>query len=1194
MVPFVVLLTAVSLAQASPGAAAPAPAYGPATESRFPPLRVPDGFTATLFACDPLIEYPSALARGPRPGAVLVAVDFMTGLGTEIVRRDEIRLVEDTDGDGYADKATLYAGGFNSIEGLTYHDGTAYAMHAPFLTALKDRDGDGMADERRDLLSGLGLPPEENPVRLHSANGIVMGHDGWLYLALGDHGCKVPRPEGDVLTLEGGGILRCRADGSDLHVFATGLRNIYDVAPDEDLTVFVRDNENDGGDYKVRVCHSFFSADHGYPYLYYEQPDEALPPLADLGLGSSAGGLCYLETRFPPEYRGNLFFCEWGRAVVRYRPERRGSTFAPLQELEFASGAPNDPYGFRPTDLAVERDGSLLVADWADGQRPKRGRGRIYRISPAAPPPPAAPTRTAVSRSLGESIAALDSESYYDRIEAQAAIEGRGREGLEALRAVLRAEQLGARGRLHAVWVLAHTAGPAAIHELLALARKDPEPRVQAQAVRAVADLADPVLVRHRLVAGPGDSALAAELAALARGRDARVQLEVVSAVGRLGWAGVPGWIRKAVPAWPGDDRALHHAALQTLRRARNWSAVLDLLDEPDSGPLRALALRALAGRAEPAVADGLLARLQSEPDPVRRCEYAELLTRVHKRPGPWVYWGYRPPPRPPNTVSWERTKDIALALDRVLLDLDRLARVSLFERMQREEVPVGLSTLRGWLRDERDPGVVAALLASVKDPTSSAAGELLDLAASFEDGPVLVEALRFAGRLRRPDAAALPLRKLDSLDPTVRAAAIDALAKLGASSAGERVIALLDDPDARVRRASLQALRSFKEPRALPAAISALSDPETQLAAAQLIAELGSSNEAGLVTALAVRQPSAEILPLVVRTLTRWSEAEPAKAPELAQAVAVVQGASGVPLRWEAAGPLSPEAAAAVVERVGRASAAERTDGGDASWRTVLATSIEARVRLDDGKDAGGGRVLLAYTDFYVEADQPVQILGSSRGTWRCRLNGRSVHERDASGPAEGDAEGFDATLAKGANRILFELSPASGKVELQLRLRRRSSTDEHERLVEAALSRRGSAEAGRRLFFDVEKSQCVKCHRLGDVGERIGPALDGVGSRFSRIHVIESILEPSRTIAPGFETLVVVLKDGRVLTGTRAAESADSVTIGDRQGQKQVAARSEIEVLRQEAQSTMPDGLEKTLTADEFVDLIAFLASQ
>src|SRR5262249_50769688 len=219
-------------------------------------------------------------------------------------------------------------------------DGTVYVMHAPFLTALRDTKGRGVADERRDLLTGLGLPPEQNPVRLHCANGVVVGHDGWLYLALGDHGTDVVTPEGDRLGLRGGdrfvwhggGVLRCRPDGRDLHVFAAGLRNIYDVALDAQQNVFVRDNENDGGSYKIRVYHSFHGADHGYPYLYEERPDEALPPLADLGLGSSAGGLCYLERQFPPEYRGDLFFCESGPSVVRYQPRRAGSSFGPLKE----------------------------------------------------------------------------------------------------------------------------------------------------------------------------------------------------------------------------------------------------------------------------------------------------------------------------------------------------------------------------------------------------------------------------------------------------------------------------------------------------------------------------------------------------------------------------------------------------------------------------------------------------------------------------------------------------------------------------------------------------------------------------------------------------------------------------------------------------------------------------------------------
>src|SRR5262245_2666635 len=91
---------------------------GPESERRFPPLKLPQGFKATLFACDPLIEYPSVLAVGPRSNSIFLAHDYMTGLGEKIVRRDEVRLVEDTDADGYADRSTVWAVGFNSIQGI--------------------------------------------------------------------------------------------------------------------------------------------------------------------------------------------------------------------------------------------------------------------------------------------------------------------------------------------------------------------------------------------------------------------------------------------------------------------------------------------------------------------------------------------------------------------------------------------------------------------------------------------------------------------------------------------------------------------------------------------------------------------------------------------------------------------------------------------------------------------------------------------------------------------------------------------------------------------------------------------------------------------------------------------------------------------------------------------------------------------
>src|SRR5205823_598204 len=112
------------------------------------------------------------------------------------------------------------------------------------------------------------------------------------------------------------------------------------------------------------------------------------------------------------------------------------------------------------------RDGTLMVSDWADGQRPKRGRGRIYHIAHAGGP-------ARISRrpepgaggGPGRWLAQLDSESYSERCDAQAALERSG--GREAVTEALVNPRLGARGRLHAVWALAHVGGAAAIDDLL-------------------------------------------------------------------------------------------------------------------------------------------------------------------------------------------------------------------------------------------------------------------------------------------------------------------------------------------------------------------------------------------------------------------------------------------------------------------------------------------------------------------------------------------------------------------------------------------------------------------------------------------------------------------------------------------------------------------------------------------------------
>jgi putative membrane-bound dehydrogenase-like protein len=1234
-----------------------APRTGPQTEKRFPPLKVPAGFKATLFACDPLVEYPSVISVGPRPGAIFVAVDYMTGQGYGITRRDEVRLVEDTDGDGYADQATVFASGFNSIQGLAYHNATLYVMHAPYLTALRDTKGAGTADERCDLLTGLGLTPEQNPTRLHCANGVVAGHDGWLYLAVGDNGIDVPRPEGDRLVYHGGGILRCRPDGRDLHIFASGLRNIYDVALDADLNVFVRDNENDGGTYMIRVCHSFYGADHGYPYLYEERPDEALPPLADLGLGSSAGGLCYLERQFPPEYLGDLFFCEWGKSVVRYQPRRAGSAFGPVKEIEFAAGATNDPYGFKPTDLVVQRDGTLMVSDWADGQRPLRGRGRIYHIAYVGVgaskdlPKTNGEKKVATPKRL---LAQLDSESYYERCDAQAALERLGRDGLHVVTDAFAKGVLGPRGRGHGVWLLARCGGAAMTEQLLAVVRSDPDASVRAQAVRAVADLTDPVLTQHKLDAAAGDVDIAARLVALGKGQDAPVQREIIIALGRLHWAGAPDWLRDNLEQ---PDAALAHAAMQTMRRSANWPAILKLLDQPRSAPIRAIALRALADRYEPLVVDGLMARLTAEKNATSKRELSDALARVHRKPGPWSYWGYRPAPRPASKTPWERSDAIASALNHVLTDPDHGLRLAILRRMQRENMPVALPALTDWLEVERDDESVAAILVSLNDhPTAEArtpleavvrdrqrssknrlaafgflvpklaeteAAAILGLAQQLDDGPVLAETLRRLGKNPKLSSAPVLASKLTSRDAEVRAAAIEALGELRAADGRELVVSLLQDDDARVRRAaagaagklaakqaiepllalmsdndpavrfaSLASLRLLREPRVVPLAVNALSDRHLQVSALSCLEDLGGLEQAGAVSNLAKHDPSADVLAAAVRALTTW-RSRPGlpghRQLKLDRDVAEIQGANGVMLRWDLSGAVSSESASRIIEQF--AVNGPRTDPKD--WRSRLSSGAESRVVLSP-KSPAKDSVWFAATDVAVAQPMDVEFSAASSGSLQVWLNGQLLFRRDQPRSFQLDSDRFAGALAKDVNRILVQVGPSDNAVEFHLRFRRKSSKVEHERLTQAALTRSGDPEHGRKLFFDTEKTLCLKCHQLGNQGDRIGPELTGVGSRFSRIYIVESILEPSRTIAPSYGTLIVALTNGKVLTGVKVAETDATLTLADNQGQKHTLAKTEIEQRQPSSLSTMPEGLEKRLSEDEFVDLIAFLAKQ
>ena len=92
----------------------------------------------------------------------------------------------DKDRDGQADEYTVFAT-LDSPRGAVFDGDTLYVSHPPFVTALRDTDGDGIAEDRRTLVRGLGFGLDFRGAD-HTTNGIEMGIDGWLYVAVGDYG----------------------------------------------------------------------------------------------------------------------------------------------------------------------------------------------------------------------------------------------------------------------------------------------------------------------------------------------------------------------------------------------------------------------------------------------------------------------------------------------------------------------------------------------------------------------------------------------------------------------------------------------------------------------------------------------------------------------------------------------------------------------------------------------------------------------------------------------------------------------------------------------------------------------------------------------------------------------------------------------------------------------------------------------
>lgn len=753
-----------ALAQSGPGGtkAAPPPPLTPAQLVDL--VKAPPGFRVSLFATSDLVNYPVSVAAAP-DGTLFVASDANSSLGTALGRGRIVRL-RDTDEDGRADEVRTFAT-VDSPRGLVWDRDRLYVMHPPHLSVFFDRDGDGVAEEQQVLVRNIAFAFRDRPAD-HSSNGVTLGVDGWLYLAIGDFGfMEAEGTDGRRLQLRGGGVVRVRPDGTGLELFSRGTRNILEVALSPRLDGIARDNTNDGDGWDVRLHHLTAFAEHGYPSLYKNFAAETVAPLADYGAGSGCGSLWLDEPGIPAAWNRAPFTVDWGReAIYRHGLTASGATFTATQE-EFLKLP-------RPTDLDVDAMSSLYVASWRGGQYnySHDDVGFIVRLDPLDFHPEPLPNFAELSNR--QLVELFHEPSHRLRLAAQRALLRRDAANVLPLLENMAGDATNAlETRILAIFTLKQARGADA-HPFLAGLAGDPD--VEAWALRALTD--------HE---GQLDNVPARTLLLGLESRDARVRHEAAVSLGRFGRV-------EHAPALAGllgdPDPVVAHTVVKALIRLRAADACLAVVDAPAaSSDTRRDAFRVLQILHELPVVDALLARLERERDPARRFELLRVLSRLHYREGTWSgdSWGTRPDTRGPyyQPERWAGSARINAALEAELARADASGVAALNELFALHRVTPG------------DPVGRLLALAADDDTLLTSLAQQLAVADTIPAHalPLLARALAWEPPTPTPDPGAAPKRgpRRPDSGPT-KLAAMQALVKAGTAEAMAMVLDALPE----------------------------------------------------------------------------------------------------------------------------------------------------------------------------------------------------------------------------------------------------------------------------------------------------------------------------------------------------------------------------------------------------------------
>ncbi|WP_080057395.1 DUF7133 domain-containing protein [Spirosoma aerolatum] len=707
----------------------------------------PAELKVTHFAGPDLTPSPACLAVAPT-GEVYVGVDMIGSLGKKPGQGKIARLV-DTNNDGKVDQHTTFAM-VDNPRGLLPVGDQLFVLHTVFsketgiatgmdLVVFDDKDQNGVADgPSRPLIEHISSPKFlQSRGTDHATNGIRMGIDGWIYIAVGDFGFhNATDRSGKKLTMLGGGIVRVRPDGTEMEIYSHGLRNIYDVAIDPFMNTFTRDNTNDGGGWNIRFSHQIQSGEYGYPVLFQHFTDEIIPALVDVGGGSGTGSLFMDDDTWPAQFNHVPMMADWGRNqlyVHRVIPD--ASSFTQKEE-EFIKLS-------QITDVDVDASGRMYLSAWAGaGYSGNPSKGFVVRVVPKSWTYKAFPDLKKASEKKLASW--LTSGSAVARLAAQQELLTRPAKKTTKLTwAIATNKSLPLSAQVAGIYTYAQITGASGIANLVKLSADE---TVREFALRALADR-KPILDQvptEPFLQGLNDPSV-------------RVQQAAIIGLGRLGRpAAASALLQVNVPAsfvapalgtegphaTPNSAIVLPHLAVRSLVRLQAVDACLKAVGTNQS----TLALWALRYMHDPKAVDGLVSAYKHANDPTLKTQILTTLARLYKKEadydGSW-WWSTRPDTHGPyyKAISWESSPVIkTLLIDEwrqstnksFFVDLNSRLRLEIPEYgveepvVAKEETKVDLEKIRNKKGQVGESSIEDVMLAMAKIDGNSALGKTL------------------------------------------------------------------------------------------------------------------------------------------------------------------------------------------------------------------------------------------------------------------------------------------------------------------------------------------------------------------------------------------------------------------------------------------------------------------------------------